>query len=84
MTVPSRTLSWRASLIATFALVLLWRCRAILGWGHEGHTVVGLVAEYYMTAAALAKAGDILGRSPSTPSQAGPTIIRVTTGSARS
>ena len=32
-------------------------------WGHEGHTVVGLVAEHYMTASALAKARAILGGS---------------------
>jgi len=43
------------------ALGLIWPCRAVLGWGHEGHTVVGLVAEHYMTGAALAKARDLLG-----------------------
>jgi len=52
---------WRASLFVAPALVLLLPCRAIFGWGHEGHTVVRLVAEHYMTAAALAKARDFLG-----------------------
>jgi hypothetical protein len=66
---------WRASLAAVSGLALLWPCRAGLGWGHEGHPVVGLIAEHYMTGAALAKAGDLLGRAAtSTPSQAGPTI----------
>ena len=32
-------------------------------WGREGHQVVGLIAEKYMTAAALAKAGDLVDGS---------------------
>lgn len=32
-------------------------------WGHEGHAVVAMVAEHYMTAAVLAKAGDLLDGS---------------------
>lgn len=32
-------------------------------WGREGHQVVALIAEKYMTAAALAKAGDLLDGS---------------------
>ena len=52
-----------SSLIVAAALVLLWPGRVSFGWGHKGHTVVGLVAEHYMTAAALAKARDLLGGS---------------------
>jgi hypothetical protein len=39
---------------------LLWPWRAGFGWGHEGHAVVGLIAERYMTPAALARAHDLL------------------------
>ena len=57
---PTRTrLSW-ACLIITSALAVLWPCRVALGWGPEGHAVIALVAERYMTQAALAKAGDLL------------------------
>jgi hypothetical protein len=31
------------------------------GWGHEGHEVVALIAEHYMTGAALARTNDLLG-----------------------
>ena len=31
-----------------------------LGWGHEGHAVVALIAEHYMTPAALKQATDLL------------------------
>jgi hypothetical protein len=30
-------------------------------WGHEGHEAIALIAEHYMTSAALAKASDLLG-----------------------
>jgi hypothetical protein len=46
------------------ALVLLLPGRAGFGWGHEGHTVVALIAEHYMTSAAVAKAGDLLDDAP--------------------
>jgi nuclease S1 len=61
MTVPSRPLLWRASLIVASAVALLLPCRAGLGWGHEGHTVVALVAEHYMTGVVPTKARDLLG-----------------------
>ena len=32
------------------ALALLCPARALFGWGHEGHVVVALIAEHYMTA----------------------------------
>ena len=35
-------------------------CSLAFGWGHEGHAVVGLIAEHYMTAAALKEAGNLL------------------------
>ena len=44
---------WRASVVAAAGLCLLWPWRAGFGWGHEGHAVVGLIAEHYMTGAAL-------------------------------
>ena len=44
-------------------LWLLWPCRVGLGWGHEGHAVVGLIAERYMTAEALTRASDLLDGS---------------------
>jgi hypothetical protein len=45
----------------TFAFALLCPFRAVFGWGHEGHTVVALIAEHYMTPAALTKSSDLLG-----------------------
>ena len=54
---------WGASLASASVLFLLWPWRAGLGWGHEGHAVVGLIAEHYMTGAALTKASDLLGGS---------------------
>lgn len=54
-----RPFLWRASLAAA-GLSLLWPFRAGLSWGHEGHAVVGLIAEHYMTPAALARARDLL------------------------
>jgi len=43
--VPSGAFTWRASCILAWALALLWPCRIGFGWGHEGHTVVALIAE---------------------------------------
>jgi hypothetical protein len=51
----------RASLAAAVGLSLFWPWRAGFGWGHEGHAVVGLIAEHYMTGAALSRASDLLG-----------------------
>lgn len=45
------------------ALALLWPCRFGLAWGHEGHTVVALIAEKYMTQEAIATAGNLLDGS---------------------
>ena len=53
----------RTCLIIISALAVLWPCRFALGWGPEGHAVIALVAERYMTPAALAKAGDLLDGS---------------------
>lgn len=44
----------------TSALALLCPLRGVFGWGHEGHDVVALIAEHYMTPAALRRAGDLL------------------------
>jgi len=49
-----------ASVTLAAALALLCPGRAVFGWGHEGHVVVALIAEYYMAPAALTKAGDLL------------------------
>jgi hypothetical protein len=42
------------------ALALFCPVRAVFGWGHEGHVVVALIAEHYMTPAALTRARDLL------------------------
>ena len=55
----TRRISGR-TLTAVAALCLLCPLRAVFGWGHEGHQVIGLIAEHYMTADALAKAGQLL------------------------
>jgi len=47
----------RASLLAFAVLAVP---SAGFGWGHEGHTVVALIAEKYMTGEALAKSGNLL------------------------
>ena len=47
-------------LILAAALVLIWPCRGLFGWGREGHTVVALIAERYMTPTALKDASDLL------------------------
>ena len=53
----------RASFTPAVAVALLCPFRAVFGWGHEGHAVVALIAEHYMTPAALTRAGDLLGGS---------------------
>jgi hypothetical protein len=45
------------------ALALILSSSPSFPWGGEGHQVVGLIAEKYMTANALAKAGNLLDRS---------------------
>lgn len=45
---------------AAFLLTPLIFPVASFGWGREGHAVVAIVAEHYMTSAALAKAGNLL------------------------
>ena len=50
---PAGARGWRACLTVVSALAVLWPCRAALGWGHEGHAVVALIAEHYMTEPAL-------------------------------
>ena len=44
-------------------LALIFSSPLSFPWGGEGHQVVGLIAEKYMTASALAKAGDLLDGS---------------------
>ena len=44
--------------LLVFALLLV--PSSGFGWGHEGHTVVGLIAERYMMGEALARAGNLL------------------------
>ena len=60
--------------------LLLARYSLAFGWGHEGHAVVGLIAEHYMTGAALTRAGTFSAAAPLTALQVGPmttgTIIR--------
>jgi hypothetical protein len=34
--------------------------RLAFAWGHEGHQVIGLIAEHYMTPAALKAASELL------------------------
>jgi len=54
----------RKLLRATFlVLALILSSSPSFPWGGEGHQVVGLIAEKYMTTAALAKAGDLLDGS---------------------
>lgn len=43
----------KACLAVTTAFALLCPLRPIFGWGHEGHTVIALIAEHYMTPTAL-------------------------------
>jgi hypothetical protein len=46
---PAGARGWRVCLTVVSTLAVLWPCRAALGWGHEGHAVVALIAEHYMT-----------------------------------
>jgi S1/P1 Nuclease len=57
---PSRNRSWRSSLVLASVLSLLSPCRSAFGWGREGHQIVALIAERYMTDEARAKASDLL------------------------
>jgi S1/P1 Nuclease len=59
----TRRLISTVALTAGAALALLCPLRAVFGWGHEGHAVIGLVAEHYMTGAALTTAGNLLDGS---------------------
>jgi S1/P1 Nuclease len=57
---PGRTRSWRGCLLAAAVFSLLWPCRTGFGWGREGHRIVALIAEHYMTGEALTKASNLL------------------------
>src|SRR5271165_3348765 len=76
---PSRNRSWRSSLILASVLSLLSPCRSAFGWGREGHQIVALIAEHYMTDEARAKASDLLVGIISMASRAGPTITGMIT-----
>jgi hypothetical protein len=54
-----RPLLWSIAITAV-ALGLVYPLR-ISAWGYKGHEAIGLVAEHYMTAAAAARASDLLG-----------------------
>jgi S1/P1 Nuclease len=54
---------WRVSLAVACGLCAVWPWRASFGWGREGHAVVGVIAEHYMSGAALTRAGQLLGGS---------------------
>jgi hypothetical protein len=43
-----------------FLGVMLLTAQLALAWGHEGHQVIGLIAEHYMTPDALVKASTLL------------------------
>jgi hypothetical protein len=49
-----------AHLITALALVLICLPRLAFGWGHEGHVVIALIAEHYMTPAALKDSRELL------------------------
>jgi hypothetical protein len=59
MTKPSISL-WRTCLILAVTLAVIWPGRGLFGWGHEGHAVVALIAEHFMTPVALKDSSDIL------------------------
>jgi hypothetical protein len=42
---------------------VFWPCRVAFGWGREGHAVIALVAEHYMTKTALSNASNLLDGS---------------------
>lgn len=63
LSVPTRTCLLRACLALASALPLIGPCRTGFAWGREGHQVVALIAEQYMTVTARAKASDLLDGS---------------------
>jgi hypothetical protein len=46
---------------AAHIMIALSTAQLGVAWGHEGHEVVALIAEHYMTGAALARTNDLLG-----------------------
>jgi hypothetical protein len=56
-TVPPGAPLPKASFTLAAALALICPAQAVFGSGHEGH-VVALIAEHYMTSAALTRAGE--------------------------
>jgi len=57
-TVPPGAPLPKASFTLAAALALICPAQAVFGSGHEGHVVVALIAEHYMTSAALTRAGE--------------------------
>lgn len=51
----------RTLIILTLLIFVLWPCSRVFGWGYEGHQVIALIAEHYMTQTALRKARNLLG-----------------------
>lgn len=51
----------RTSITLALAVFLFWPCSVLSGWGYEGHEIIALIAEHYMTKPALTKARDLLG-----------------------
>jgi nuclease S1 len=47
-----------------FTLFCFWPCSVVFGWGYEGHAVIALIAERYMTKSALAEASRLLDGAP--------------------
>ena len=70
--VPTVAFLRRTCLAVGDALAQLCSLRAVLGWGHEGHVVAALIAEHYMTPAALTKACDLLDGATIDSWRAGP------------
>jgi nuclease S1 len=50
----------RMLLAVGFTLFLLWPCSVVLGWGYEGHEIIALIAERYMTKSALSTASRLI------------------------
>lgn len=46
--------------VVGLALFMVWPCRLVLGWGYEGHEVIALIAEHYMTKTALSRTKELL------------------------
>ena len=57
---PTRRFSRTRVSVTLLTLALLCPVRSAFGWGYEGHEVIGLIAEHYMTGEALKRAGQIL------------------------